>query len=315
MIKVRPVNLHMNRDFDLNSPKSRQEDQAFIDSFNLNYTPSPYNNTWKDIQLVLDDYDYLAVIDCVYPHFDSNGNKISYFDESKAVVFQIEPYHLRSRFPITVYDETNYENRFIKIYNMCLFWGNVGLGYDSFVNEDFIKTKDLSTIISANRGTDGHIKRLDFLRNYLSRIDCDHFGNENGSGYFSNDALFSKNYRGFIGEKKLGLQDYKYHLNSENGIENDYFTEKITDSILCEALTFYNGCGNLESYLDPRCFIRVNLDDPEQALYIIQTSIQNNEWEKRIDIIRQEKKKILNELNPLNLIHNAIHGYKNYWEK
>lgn len=314
MIKIRPVNMHMNRDIDINSPQSRKEDQAYIDSFNLNYIPYQHNN-WKDIQFTLDDYDYLAIIDCVYRHYDSSGNKIPYFDESKAVVFQIEPYYLRSRFPKNIYNETDYKNRFIKVYNMCIFWGNTGLGYDSFISGNFTKNKNFSTIISANQGTEGHIKRIAFLRDYISKIECDHFGNENGSGLFSNDTMFSKNYKGFIQEKYWGLGQYRYHLNCENIIEQDYFTEKITDSLLCEALTFYSGCLNLESYLDPRCFIRINLDNPEQALNIIQTTMQNNEWEKRIDIIRQEKMKILNELNPLNLIYNAIHGYKNYWEK
>lgn len=307
--------MHMNRDPNINSLKSREEDKAWMDGFNANYTLT-HDYRYKNIELVMDDWDYLFVIDCVYNHFDSNGNKISYFDESKAVVFQAEPYHLRSRFPKTIYDETNYDKRFIKVYKMNTLWGWVGLGMEQFIKGDFTKTKNLSTIISSNQSTDGHIRRLNFLRNYLSQIDCDHFGDERGrAGCFSNDLLFKKNYRGYISEKRFGLQDYRYSFNSENCREMDYFSEKFTDSILMEALPFYDGCLNLETYFDPRCFIRVNLDDPEEALHIIQTSINNNEWEKKIDIIRQEKKKILEELNPLNLIWTAITGQKNYWEK
>lgn len=315
MIKVRFVNMHMNRSQDINDLKSREEDKAWMDGFNNNYTLT-HDYTWKNIKFVMDDYDYLFVIDCVYRHFDNNGNKINYFDESKAVVMQAEPYSLRSKFPINIYDETNYDKRFIKVYKMNTFTGWIGLNYQQLLENKFTKIKKLSTIISANNGLDGHTRRLLFLRNYLSKIDCDHFGDERGQiGCFNKEPLFSKNYKGYIDCKSKGLLDYKYHFNSENSIEKDYMSEKFTDSLLCNCLTFYNGMPNLSDYIDERAFIRVNLDDQEKALYIIKTAIEDKEYEKRIDIIQQEKLKILENLNPLNLIFTSVNGYKNYWEK
>ncbi|MGE5397516.1 MAG: hypothetical protein ACM3MK_08290, partial [Chitinophagales bacterium] len=106
-----------------------------------------------------------------------------------------------------------------------------------------------------------------------------------------------------------------YHFNAENSYEYNYFSEKFLDAFLCECLVFYDGCLNLEDYIDKDAFIRLDLKNPEQSLEIVRTSIENHEWEKRIDLIRQEKKKVLEELNILNVVYNTVHGYKNYFEK
>ncbi len=106
----------------------------------------------------------------------------------------------------------------------------------------------------------------------------------------------------------------KSQFNAENSNEYNYFSEKIIDALLCECLVFYAGCLNLEDYIDKDAFIRLDLNNPEQSLEIVKTSIENHEWEKRIDLIRQEKKKVLEELNILNIVYNTVHGFKNYFE-
>jgi hypothetical protein len=107
---------------------------------------------------------------------------------------------------------------------------------------------------------------------------------------------------------------YKYHFNADNVREQNSFSERITKSLAMECLLFYDGCTNLESFIDPRAFIRVNLDDQEQALHIIKNAIENDEYSKRIDIIKQEKKKVLDNLNIMELTYKGIHGIKSYWE-
>ena len=50
------------------------------------------------------------------------------------------------------------------------------------------------------------------------------------------------------------------------------------------------------TWIDPGCFIRLDLHDPVGALAVVKESIERGEWEKRIEVIRREKSKILDEL-------------------
>jgi GR25 family glycosyltransferase involved in LPS biosynthesis len=86
----------------------------------------------------------------------------------------------------------------------------------------------------------------------------------------------------------------KYCLACENNAETNYATEKIWEPILNEVLTFYWGCPNLEDYLDSRAFVRLPLEDIDAARKIIDQAIAEDWWSQRIDVIREEKKKILN---------------------
>jgi hypothetical protein len=82
---------------------------------------------------------------------------------------------------------------------------------------------------------------------------------------------------------------------AENNSEHNYATEKIWEPILCECLCFYWGCPNLEDYIDERAFVRLDLDDFEKSYQIIKQAIEEDWWSQRIDIIKKEKEKIINE--------------------
>lgn len=105
---------------------------------------------------------------------------------------------------------------------------------------------------------------------------------------------------------------------AENYALPNYFTEKIIDAILSECLIFYWGCPNITSFLDPRSYIVVDLKQSEghlgsameKSYELIQTSIKNNEWEKRIEYIRKEKKKILNNYSFFPRIDSLINFSK-----
>ena len=93
-----------------------------------------------------------------------------------------------------------------------------------------------------------------------------------------------------------GLLPYKYHFAAENNSEYGYATEKIWEPILCETLCFYWGCPNLHEYIDPQSYVQLPLDNFEESLKIVKQAIEEDWWSQRIDIIRREKQKILNEL-------------------
>lgn len=98
------------------------------------------------------------------------------------------------------------------------------------------------------------------------------------------------------------LLPFKYHIAIENQSAPGYYTEKIVDSILAECLTFYWGCPDLEKYLPADAFIRIPAEDPAAAIAIIEDAVSGGEWRRRLPAIREAKRILLEERNPLNQI-------------
>jgi GR25 family glycosyltransferase involved in LPS biosynthesis len=82
----------------------------------------------------------------------------------------------------------------------------------------------------------------------------------------------------------------------ENNYERNFITEKLWEPILCETLVFYYGCPNVSQYIDSRAYVELDINDYEKSYNIIKKAIAEDWWSQRIDIIRQEKQRILNEL-------------------
>lgn len=142
------------------------------------------------------------------------------------------------------------------------------------------KNKLLSVICSNKTITEGHRKRLDFvlkLKDYFKE-DIDVYG------------------RGFkeINDKSIALINYKYSIAIENDFILDYVTEKFFDCLYSNTLTFYYGCPNLESYVNPNAFIRIDINNVNESINIIKNAIKNREYEKRKIKLLEVK---LNSLN------------------
>jgi hypothetical protein len=266
-------------------------DVEFREHFNRSTIGGDY--IWKDMYLTLDEnYDYLCVFN--YP-----ANHIQ--DTSNVILFECEP-------PESVHTKCHNDfisgRKFFKVYdtksyhNMDKWY--ISLNYRQLCDPSlFIKTKVMSGIVSGLNGLEGHKDRLKFV-NLLDGID--------GYNHFGRNGPPIKSYKGALNNKEDGMRRYKYHFNGENSYSDGYFTEKLIDAILCECLCFYSGCPNVGKYIDERCFIRLNLKNQEESLAIVKTAIENNEWEKRIDYIRQEKNKLMTEMNPLNIIWKIVNN-------
>jgi hypothetical protein len=147
---------------------------------------------------------------------------------------------------------------------------------------------------------EGHKLRLDFVRDHLDALPYfDHFG-RGGHEHAS--------FRGPVDNKEDALFPYKYTFAAENCFEPGYFTEKLVDAVLSECLVFYWGCPDLERWIDAACFVRLDLTRPEQALAIVERTIEAGEWERRIDVIRREKTKILDQLQIFPTLERLIAG-------
>lgn len=144
----------------------------------------------------------------------------------------------------------------------------------------------VSAIVSSQYSYLGHRLRVDFLRQAEKELDMHIYGWDNTHGF--------KSYKGKMENgKDDGLMPYKYTFAAENSSRENYCTEKLIDGILSECLVFYWGCPNTADFLDPNCYIALDLYNIPDSIQTIRRTILDNEWEKRIDAIRAMKKRIL----------------------
>ena len=251
--------------------------------------------------LILNTYDpnvdYFVIINKQLHDYD-------YYDPKRTIVFQMEPMRINQEgdYGVKTWGEWAYPSRekFLMVNDHQYFYNNIewhlGKTYTE-LSTDIINKNDsniLSAVISDKTLDIGHHKRISFLKYLESKNDLD-FGIHI---YGRCQKLGFKNYQGELpdGHKENGIFPYKYHLSVENNQEKNYFTEKLVDGILGECLCFYWGCPNVGDYIDPEAYIVLDLEDMDKNYQIVKNAIMNKEWEKRIDIIKVEKKKILNEL-------------------
>lgn len=250
-----------------------------------------YKNIWKDIEITHtnENIDYYVIIN--YPQNE-------YFEPRKTIIFQMEPwvYDKNRDWGVKTWGDWSVpdENLYLYVGSHLKTLNNVQwqITIPKYIPLQENRLNKLLTIVSWKNFDIGHIKRIDFI-NYLEKDNFDYiniFGRKNYHNF--------KNYCGELKDdnKENEYINYKYCLAVENNIENNYATEKIWEPILCECLTFYWGCPNLENYIDEKAFVRLDLNNFNESIKIIKKAINEDWWSQRIDCIRREKTKIINEL-------------------
>ena len=98
------------------------------------------------------------------------------------------------------------------------------------------------------------------------------------------------------------LAPYKYHISLENSSTNHYWTEKLADSYLAETFPIYYGCKNITDYFPESSLASIDISDFDQTVRIIDKIIEEDRYEKSIDVLKACKHKILNEYNIFDYI-------------
>jgi GR25 family glycosyltransferase involved in LPS biosynthesis len=263
-----------------------------------NMCDDPAEFRWKDIRLTWADdvniIDYYVIINSPPPN--------TYYDPKKTIVFQMEPWvnDPTKNWGVKTWGEWAVPDpaKFLKVYSHKTHLNTVQwqINYPLPLLQNNVdvnsKVDVISSICSNKNFDDGHILRNNFIK-YIdndNKIKMNIFGRENYHGFASYTGVLPDD------NKIHGLMPYKYYFMCENNSEYNYATEKIWEPILCECLCFYWGCPNLEEYIDSSAFVRLPLDNFEESYNIIVRAITEDWWSQRIDIIRQEKQKILNKL-------------------
>lgn len=222
------------------------------------------------------------------------------FVPSRTIVFQMEPYMDASR-----WGEWAEPKGMLRVFSHKTDYNNIewhlGLTYDELLTTTIDKRDEdtVSVILSPKMTDRGHLLRNAFVEHLLQTSDLkvDVFGNNK----YKNTTIELP-----PGRKEQGLFPYKYHFAAENNSIHNYFTEKVVDAILSECLCFYWGCPNISSYIDPRAYIHLDIRKPQESLEIMRRAIKEGEWEKRIELIREVKRKLITEMNMFARIKNII---------
>jgi hypothetical protein len=267
------------------------------------------NYSWNNIEITWENnnIDYYVIIN--YPL----GNE--HFIPEKTIIFQMEPWVFNNNCNWGVKTWNNWsipdESKFLKVigrktddYNNVL--SQLELNYNDLINLKYdIKKDELSTICSSKYFDEGHIHRIDFLKYIEDKNDIK-------LNIFNSDNKFNfKNYKGSLTpyiNKSNGLIPFKYYFMVENNYEENFITEKIWEPIISETLCFYYGCPNITKYINKDAFVLLDMYDFEKSYQIIKQAIEEDWWSKRIDIIKKEKNRILNEMQFFPRIEKIIYN-------
>lgn len=258
------------------------------------------------------DYDWLAV----YDRFPSlGGERFSMWRESLAcapentLFITVEPSSIKS-----------YEAAFLRQFGHVLtghepwsidqpgvirsqpalkwFYGDGGQAMKSLdsmrLEQPPDKSLDLSTVCSSKKQKHTlHRKRYDFTQRLKAELP--------GLDIFGHGVRPMK-------DKAEALDPYRYHIAIENHRSAHHWTEKISDAFLGWTLPFYYGCTNLADYFPEGSFIEIDIDDFDKTLATIRETIAANSYEKRIELIAEARRLVLERYNLFAVLARLANG-------
>lgn len=157
------------------------------------------------------------------------------------------------------------------------------LEFSDFEAADPAKTKLCSVVCSNNAVTRGHRQRIEFVE-----LLKQEFGDQ--------IDFFGRGIR-TMDDKDEALAPYRFHIALENSVHRDYWTEKLADPFLRGCFPIYSGCPNLDDYFPSDSYVRIDLDDPQEAMATIRRVLQGEVDQSSIKERREAKRRVLYDYN------------------
>lgn len=135
-------------------------------------------------------------------------------------------------------------------------------------------------------------KGISFITSNKNFTDLHKFRNHCVSVIISNNTsvdIYGMGHNTIKG-KIDGLKDYKYSIAIENGVFENYFTEKILDCFLTGTIPIYKGCPNISKFFNSEGII--TFDTVEDLLQVID-KVQKNDYNISKDIIEENYTKAM----------------------
>jgi hypothetical protein len=139
------------------------------------------------------------------------------------------------------------------------------------------KIKLMSIMISQKTLAPGHQYRHILVQNILKEnLPIDIYGR--GTKYYPKDSRICGEFT-----ETEPYEDYQFHLCIENFQTNHYFSEKISNTLLCGTTPVYLGCKHIDEYFTD--YIIHLSGDPKQDIDLIKCIISSpDKYKKVIDI-------------------------------
>ena len=167
------------------------------------------------------------------------------------------------------------------------------LNYEFFSNLQITKKEtELSVICSNKSHTENHKLRVEFL-NILKK-------------HFKDRLNWYGNGVNEINNKFEVISTSKYHIVLENDSKYNLISEKLYDSYLGLSFPIYYGAPNVKNYFDKNSLETININDITGSINTIENVIENNLYEKNLNLINLGKDKVLNDYNFFNRICEII---------
>lgn len=257
---------------------------------------------WNGLEFTCDiscrDYDWLVVYDEM-----RSEHRIETLacDPAKTILITQEPpsiklyppvYTRQFNYVLSTHDPELMRHPHHEQAEGCYTWLNQRSYDENAMGKDYPKSEDISIVISgkAMKHTE-HYKRfqlVSFLQKHIPEL-----------------VWYGRGVRDL--ERKCDAMDsYRYHLTIENHIHPFHWSEKLSDALLSLCLPFYVGDPRVDDIIPAESFIRIPIDDHEEALRIIKEAIANNEYEKRLPAIREARRLIIERYNLFSQIKRII---------
>lgn len=205
-------------------------------------------------------------------------------DQFAVVITHHQPWAIRH--PNLLYMQTGYP----------WFYGRSADGVRSFdeirSNPPRAKCRQISTICSA-RQNPATLQRARF--EFTARLEA----------ALPDLERFGKGVRP-LDDKAEVLDEFRYHVAVENDVAPHYFTEKLVDAFLGLSLPFYYGCPNAADYFPEDSFVPIDIFDFEGSLRIIREVLAEDAYERRLDALKEARRRTLEEHNLFALLARTI---------
>jgi hypothetical protein len=125
-----------------------------------------------------------------------------------------------------------YDSELLSVSDKYLFYPHGGCWLNDNDKQIFEKSKTCSIIASSKSQTEGHKLRHSVIKKLGDKIDSF------GGGYVR------------VENKITALKEYRFSIVIENSKQDDYFTEKLIDTLLTGTIPLYWGTNNINKYFN-----------------------------------------------------------------
>ncbi|MBN1680163.1 MAG: hypothetical protein JW966_07715 [Anaerolineae bacterium] len=156
------------------------------------------------------------------------------------------------------------------------------------------KTRTLSWVTSNKTWVPGQRDRMAFLDAIRGTVEFDLWG------------------KGFtlIPDKWDGLAPYRYSLAIENYSGPYYWSEKLADCFLSWTMPIYYGCTHIEDYFPPESMVRININNPDEAIATIQDVVHGDRYERHRDAIAEARRLVLERYQLFPFLAGQIRAFE-----